>query len=300
MPLTRVIRPGAPVEAGTLFIVATPIGNLADITLRAIEVLRAVDLIAAEDTRRTRKLLSFYAIHKPLISCHSHNIRERGSELLEKITAGASVALVTDAGTPGISDPGALLVHQALERNLSVVVIPGPTALICSLVASGLPTHPFAFLGFPPGRGSGRKRFFVSHASLAMTLILYESPQRLGRTLEDMLRFWGDRRLAVARELTKKFEEIFRGTITEAIGHYAEGTRGELTLVVEGPGEEQAPAIAQKDWQEELGCLLDDPRLTVKQATGEILRRHRLPRRLVYQKALEIRSPDQAPVASES
>ena len=289
MPSMPVTEPDVPAAPGTLFVVATPIGNLADITLRALDVLRCVHLIAAEDTRHTRKLLSFYDIHKPLISYHSHNIRERGQELLGKITAGASVALVTDAGTPGISDPGALLVQQAVERCLPVTVIPGPTALIAALVASGLPTHPFAFLGFPPARGTGRKHFFSSHASLPMTLILYESPQRLRRTLEDMLQSWGDRRIAIAREVTKKFEEFFRGSITEATNHYAEGARGELTLVVEGFRGEQAAEVEQENWQEKLASLLENPRQTVKQATEEIVRRHRLSRRLVYQKALEMR-----------
>ena len=286
MPVTESDELAAP---GTLFIVATPIGNLADVTLRALDVLRSVHLIAAEDTRHTRKLLSFYDIHKPLMSYHSHNARERGQELLEKITAGASIALVTDAGTPGISDPGTLLVQQALERHLPVIVIPGPTALIAALVGSGLPTHPFAFLGFPPARGSGRKQFFSSHASLPMTLILYESPKRLGRTLEDMLASWGDRRITIAREVTKKFEEFFRGSISEAIRHYAEGARGELTLVVEGSQGEQAAGVEQEDWQEKLASLLENPQQTVKRATEEIVRQHRLSRRVVYQKALEMR-----------
>jgi 16S rRNA (cytidine1402-2'-O)-methyltransferase len=290
MPSMHLTESNARTESGTLFIVATPIGNLADITLRALEVLRSVSLIAAEDTRHTRKLLSFYDIHKPLISYHSHNIRQRGPELLEKIAAGTSVALVADAGTPAISDPGTLLVRQALERNLPVAVIPGPTALVSALVASGLPTHPFAFLGFPPGRGSGRKLFFSAHASLPMTLILYEAPQRLGRTLEDMLRSWGDRRIVIARELTKKFEEFFRGTITEAARRYAEGTRGELTLVVEGFKEGLAAEEEQQNWREELALLLTDPDRTVKRATEEIVRRHRLPRRLAYQTALAIRN----------
>jgi 16S rRNA (cytidine1402-2'-O)-methyltransferase len=279
----------AQAESGTLYIVATPIGNLADITLRALDVLRSVSLIAAEDTRHTRKLLSFYDIHKPLISYHSHNNRERGPELLEKIAAGTSVALVTDAGTPAISDPGVLLVQQALERSLTVAVIPGPTALVSALVASGLPTQPFAFLGFPPARGANRKQFFSAHANLPMTLILYEAPQRLRRSLEDMLHSWGDRRIAIARELTKKFEEFFRGTITEATRHYAEGTRGELTLVVEGFKEGQAAGEEQQDWREELAVLLKDADRTVKEATQEIVNRHRLPRRLAYQTALAIR-----------
>jgi len=296
----RVTESDAPTECGTLFVVATPIGNLADITLRALDVLRSVSLIAAEDTRHTKKLLSYYDIHKPLISYHSHNTRERGPKLLDKISAGASVALVTDAGTPAISDPGNALVQQALERSLPVVVIPGPTALISALVASGLPTHPFAFLGFPPNRGAARKQFFAAHASLPMTLVLYESPQRLLRTLDDMLLSWGDRRIAIARELTKKFEEFFRGTLTEAKGHYAEGIRGELALVVEGIKEDHTAGAEQQDWREELIYLLRDPDHTVRQATVEMVCRYRLPRRLVYQTALTIRKGKNSMPDSES
>jgi 16S rRNA (cytidine1402-2'-O)-methyltransferase len=293
MPSKPAIEATAPALPGTLFVVATPIGNLADITLRALEVLRSVHLIAAEDTRHTRKLLSFYDIHKPLISYHSQNVRERGPELVAKLQSGTMVALVTDAGTPGISDPGALLVHQVLAHGLPVAVIPGPTALISALVASGLPTHPFAFLGFPPAKGSGRKRFFSTHASLSMTLILYEAPQRLQKTLEEILLAWGNRRLTVARELTKKFEECFRGTVSEAAEHFAEGTRGEVTLVVEGCPEGGVVVLAPpQDWVEVLASLLEGSHLPVKQATAEIVRRYGLPRRTVYQKALEMRRQD--------
>lgn len=285
-----VIESDGPARAGTLFIVATPIGNLADITLRALEVLRSVSLIAAEDTRHTRKLLSFYDIRKPLVSYHSRNLTQRGPELVRKIRAGTSVALVTDAGTPAISDPGAMLVQEVLAHGLPVATIPGPTALISALVASGLSTHPFAFLGFPPARGSGRRRFFEAHANLPMTLILYEGPQRLQKTLEEMLRAWGDRRVAIARELTKQFEEFFRGKISEGMEYFAGGTRGELTLVVEGCPKEAAAAKPPQDWQEALRSLLRVSGLTVKHATDEIVREYRLPRRAVYQKALEMRT----------
>ena len=214
----------------------------------SIETLRAVDLIAAEDTRRTRKLLSYYDIHKPLVSYHEHNARRRGGELLEKIDSGLSVAVVTDAGTPGVSDPGTLLIEEALLRGKVPVAIPGPTPLISALVLSGLSTQPFVFLGFPPARGAGRKRFFEKHARLAMTLILYESPKKLARTLEDILRNWGARRIAVARELTKIHEEVFRGSISEAIEHFTGEVRGELTLVVEGagPGADIGPPIVRR------------------------------------------------------
>ena len=286
-----------PAEPGTLYVVATPIGNLGDITLRALEVLRSVDLIAAEDTRHTRKLLTHFDIHRPLVSYHSHNFQYRGPKLIEKIRDGKNIALVTDAGTPGISDPGTLLVHQAIEEELTVVAIPGPTALIAALVVSGLPTHPFAFLGFPPAKGTGRRRFFASYGLLPMTLILYESPQRLNKTLEDMLQYWGNRSIAVARELTKQYEEFFRGTIEEAKSYYSEGTKGELTLVVAGvdigPGarskEETESDATGMTWQEELRLLLDKPGMSVREASERIARRHGLQKRMVYQEALRVK-----------
>jgi 16S rRNA (cytidine1402-2'-O)-methyltransferase len=299
-------NPDAEKEAkeGTLYVVSTPIGNLADITLRALDTLRAVNLIAAEDTRRTRKLLSYYDIHKPLISYHEHNARQRGGELIEKIACGQSVALVTDAGTPGVSDPGKLLIEAALERGIEPVVIPGATALISALVVSGLPTQPFVFLGFPPARGAARRRFFEKNARLEMTLILYESPKRLAKTLKDMLGSWGERRVAVARELTKIHEEIFRGSISEAPGHFSGEVRGELTLVVEGAGagsntgpepyfdpessnlnstNQESPA-----WRDELKALLVRG-FSSKEAASAIAGRFNLSRRLAYQAALAMK-----------
>ena len=284
MPLTLVNDE----ERGTLYVVATPIGNLSDITLRALDTLRTVHLIAAEDTRHTRKLLTYYDIHRPLTSYHAHNAAERGPELVRRMQAGENIALVTDAGTPGISDPGSLLVAQAVEAEIPVVVVPGPAALIAALVSSGLPTHPFVFLGFPPLKG--RTRFFASYAALSMTLILYESPQRLGKTLQEMLSSWGDRRIAVARELTKRFEEIFRGRISEAIERYGDGTLGELVLVVEGAGEDDAGVNAEKgDWRQALATLLTDPAVTVRDASDQIADRFGQARRAVYREALKIR-----------
>jgi 16S rRNA (cytidine1402-2'-O)-methyltransferase len=286
-------------KKGNLYVVSTPIGNLADITLRALETLREVDLVAAEDTRRTRKLLSYYDIHKPLVSYHEHNARRRGGELLDKIDSGLSVAVVTDAGTPGVSDPGTLLIEEALLRGTVPVAIPGPTALISALVLSGLSTQPFVFLGFPPARGTGRKRFFEEHARLAMTLILYESPKKLARTLEDILRNWGERRIAVARELTKIHEEIFRGSISEAIEHFTGEVRGELTLVVEGAGPgvdmgrqssegSESGSTDPEIWRDELKALLLGG-VSSKQAASVIADRFNLPRRVVYQAALGVK-----------
>lgn len=275
-------------EAGKLYIVATPIGNLADISLRALETLRSADLIAAEDTRHTRKLLSAYDIHKPLLSYHANSARQRGAELLEKIASGQNVALVTDAGTPGISDPGTLLVQAAIERGIEPTVIPGPAALICALIVSGLPPHPFAFLGFPPPSGAGRRRFFAELSAAGMTTVVYESARRLAKTLQDVLDTCGDRRVAVARELTKLHEEVFRGTVSEAREHFAGGTRGELTLVIEQGRAEAGRQAEPPGWEEELRSLLEQG-VSSKEAASAVSSRFGLPRRRVYQAALGMR-----------
>jgi 16S rRNA (cytidine1402-2'-O)-methyltransferase len=287
MPSKHASNQEKPEGTGALYMVATPIGNLGDITLRALETLRSVHRIAAEDTRHTKKLLTHFDIHKPLVSYHAHNAHFRGPELVEKMQKGEEIALVTDAGSPGISDPGTLLVHQALEAGIQVIAIPGPTALIAALICSGLPTHPFAFLGFPPNRGSGRQRFFSAYADLTMTLILYEAPQRLQKTLEDILLSWGDRKIAVARELTKKFEEIFRGRVSEAQNHFSKEIKGELTLVVEGRDEKAIAEDEKNNWQEELCNLLQTPDMSVKEASSQIALRFQLPKRLVYQEAIK-------------
>ncbi|MGV8074648.1 MAG: 16S rRNA (cytidine(1402)-2'-O)-methyltransferase [Syntrophobacteraceae bacterium] len=273
---------------GTLYVVATPIGNLSDITLRAIEVLRLVDAIAAEDTRHTRKLLTRFDIHKPLVSYHAHNAVERSSQLIDRLRAGENIAIVTDAGTPAVSDPGALLVREVIATDLPVIVVPGPTALIAALVASGLPIHPFAFLGFPPSRGAVRRSFFDSYAALSMTLVLYESPQRLQRTLEDMEAHWGNRLVAVARELTKIHEEVFRGTIGEARAHFSGGVRGEITLVVAGSIEESKKQESEENWKAELVHLLHSG-MGVRDSTDRITQERRIPRRKVYQEALRVK-----------
>ena len=275
-------------EPGTLYLVATPIGNLADITLRALEVLRSVDRIAAEDTRHSRKLLAHYDIHRPLMSHHAQNVEASGADILRRLSSGESIALITDAGTPGISDPGALLVHRVLEAGLPVVSIPGPTALVTALTASGLPTHPFVFLGFPPARGNGRSRFFKDAVNFPMTLVLYESARRLHRTLSDILEYWGERRICVAREITKRFEEYYRGNISGALEHFAEVPQGEVTLVV-GGAEKGAPGDTDENaWRTALRELLARPGGSVKDAVAEITGEYGLPRKLVYAEALRM------------
>lgn len=287
-------KPGSESEAaaasaaGALSLVATPIGNLRDITLRALDVLDSVDLIAAEDTRHTRKLLTHYDIHKPLVSYHSHNLRQRGPELIDRLRSGSNIALVTDAGTPGISDPGALLTRQAIDAGLRVEAVPGPTALVLGLVLSGLSTHPFAFLGFPPARGSGRQQFFADHARLSMTCILYESPPRLERTLSNLLAVWGDRAVAVARELTKRYETIYRGTLSEAVGTFAGEVKGELTLVVAGAPPGKGAGEAEGAWREALREKVLQGGLRVRDAVNQVCGEYGVSRRLVYETALRI------------
>lgn len=224
----------AGVEAGTLYLVSTPIGNLRDITLRALDVLRQVDLIAAEDTRRTRILLNRYGIRKPTLSFHDYNKQRRTPLLLQRLRDGEAVALVTDAGTPGISDPGFYLVRAAVQEGIAVTNVPGPTALVAALVISGLPTDRFVFEGFLPVK-KGRRKRLQALAEEPRTLIFYEGPGRVLRTLRDLRETLGERNAAVARELTKKFEEVVRGPLSQVIDTLAAKTpRGEYVIVVQG------------------------------------------------------------------
>jgi 16S rRNA (cytidine1402-2'-O)-methyltransferase len=218
-----------------LYLVATPIGNLSDITLRALETLRAVDIVASEDTRKTGMLLAHYDIKKPLMSFHEHNERRAGERIMGMLEAGQSVAVVTDAGTPAISDPGFTLVREAIARGLEMTMIPGPAALIMAVALSGLPTHSFTFRGFPPRKSGQRRRFLAVDRDAPHTLIFYESPYRLEAFLADALAIYGDRRAALANDLTKRFEAIQRGTLSELLRSVqAEKPRGEYVLVIEG------------------------------------------------------------------
>ena len=221
---------------GILYIVATPIGNLADITQRAIQTLKDVDIIAAEDTRHTHKLLQHYAIDTKTISYHEHNEQQRSVELLARLLAGSDVAIVSDAGTPGINDPGFRLVRLAIENNISVVSVPGPSALVTALVASGLPTDEFFFAGFLPARSGARRTRLVELRDVPGTLVLYEAPHRLRATLKDAAEVLGGvRQAVVARELTKLHEELRRGTLLELAEHYgkSENPRGEIVLLID-------------------------------------------------------------------
>lgn len=221
---------------GILYLVSTPIGNLEDITLRALRVLREVSLIAAEDTRHTQRLLARYDIHVPCLAYHEHNKLARLDDLLTALANG-DVALVSDAGTPGLSDPGYELINVCIAAGYLIVPIPGPSAPITALVASGLPTDQFTYLGFLPRRGAERRALFTSLAGMPQTLVCFEAPHRVVDALADMLTILGDRRLVVARELTKLHEEFRRERISEVLAHFqSHRPRGEFTLVIEGRG----------------------------------------------------------------
>ncbi|MGC1870068.1 MAG: 16S rRNA (cytidine(1402)-2'-O)-methyltransferase [Acidobacteriaceae bacterium] len=228
-----------------LYIVATPIGNLEDITLRALRVLRSVDRVACEDTRQTQKLLSHFGIAVPTVSCHAHNERQRADELIAELKSGARIALVSDAGMPGISDPGEYLVAAAVAGGIPVIPIPGASAVVSALAASGLDTRSFLFVGFPPPRSGERRSFFETLRSERATLIFYEAPHRVVESLRDAIQVFGAKRRAVlAREITKIHEEFLRGTLQEleAICAGRELLRGEMTLLVAGASVADATA----------------------------------------------------------
>ena len=230
-------------EAG-LYLCPTPIGNLEDITLRVLKVLALADAIAAEDTRHSNKLLNHYGIKKKLISYHEHNLKKRGPEIVEEIRGGRAIALVSDAGMPGISDPGADILRLCIEASLPVVVLPGPSASITALVASGLRTDRFTFWGFAERQGARRKEQLEAMLNQEGTVILYESPHRIEGTLKELLKCGGDRPAVLAREITKRYEEYLRGNITDIIAHIAATpVKGELVLLFEGSPERNKPVV---------------------------------------------------------
>ena len=273
---------------GTLYLVATPIGNLEDITLRALRLLREVNLIAAEDTRHTGRLLAHYEIDTPQLSYHEHNKLTQLDTVLRTLESG-DVALVSDAGMPGLSDPGYELVRVAIAQGFPVVPIPGPSALTAALVTSGLPTNAFVYLGFLPRRASERHRLLTELVSERRTLIAFESPRRLAAALEDILATLGDRRIAVARELTKLYEEIWRGPVSEARSHFAGEVRGEITLVIAGAS---APPAWDEDQVRDRVAQLMDAGVTHRQAAKQVAQVSGWSRRDVYQLTLERRDID--------
>lgn len=274
-------------STGCLYLVATPIGNLEDITLRALAVLKEVDLIAAEDTRHSRKLLSHYDIHKPLTSYHQHNEQEKGPILVEKMRAGMKVALISDAGLPGISDPGYDLVQKALEAGIQVTAVPGPTAALTALVISGLPTERFVFEGFLPRASKERKEVLEMLKEERRTIILYEAPHRLLSTLEELLEALGDRPLAIVRELTKKYEEVRRGTISTLKEYYQHREpKGEFTLVLGGKPASDPQEIDLDLLVEEVFAL-EKQGEERKMAIKEVAKNYGVPKRELYQGVLK-------------
>ena len=272
---------------GTLYLVATPIGNLEDISLRALRVLKEVGLIAAEDTRTTQKLLRRYEIKTPVTSYHEHNRLQKIPYIMGSLEAN-DVALVSDAGMPGISDPGYELVRSAIEAGIVVVPVPGTSAVTACLAVSGLPISTFTFLGFLPRRKTDRRRLLEGNLHLRQTLIAFEAPHRLHESLEDVLATLGDRRVAICRELTKLHEEVFRGSVSEALAHFSE-PRGEFTLVIEGATENRDDL--GEDWASDELRRLSDQGVRAKEAVAVVAQASGLPRRQVYRLWLRVRAP---------
>ena len=263
----------------TLYVVATPIGNLEDISLRALRTLREVKLIAAEDTRKTKRLLTTYDIKTPMTSYHEHNKWTKLDYILSYLEGG-EVALVSEAGTPGISDPGYELIVAASQRGIPVVPIPGSSAVITALTISGLSTERFTYLGFLPRRANGRRRLLETVVNEYGTIIILEPPHRLLATLNDMLLILGDRRIAACRELTKIHEEVFRGSVSQAIEHFTE-PRGEFTLVIEGKGQEEKPPPLTEDIERQLYQMRLSG-ITAKEAIARVAGETGLSRKELY------------------
>jgi 16S rRNA (cytidine1402-2'-O)-methyltransferase len=282
---------------GSLYLVSTPIGNLEDISLRALRVLREADQIACEDTRHTQKLLDRYEIRKPLVSYHEHNELTRAPELILAMEGGATIALVTDAGTPLVSDPGHRLVALCTRHRISVVPVPGPSALLAALSASGLPSGEFVFVGFLPSRGAERRRALERLKREDRTIVFYEAPHRIAETLVDARAILGDRPACLAREITKIHEEFLRGPLSQLVEQARERPpRGEITLIV-GPAEEQAASQAQTSQSigERVEELIREAKLDRKDALKVAARERGLTRRAAYDEWLASRGDE--PVA---
>ena len=271
---------------GTLYIVSTPIGNLEDVTLRALRVLKEVSLVAAEDTRRIRKLLQAYGIKTPVMSLYDRVESKKAPLLISRLREGEDVAYVCDAGTPLVSDPGYILVRRAIEDGVTVVPVPGPSAVIAALSVAGLPTDRFIFCGFPPSKAARRRQFLKALANETATLVFFESPRRLQACLEDLHVLWGDRRAVITRELTKKFEEIYRGTLPELLLRLkSERVRGEITILVEG-SPSGTPQGDTADLRDRIRKLRENPSLTNKDIVGILASETRLPRSKIYREVL--------------
>ncbi len=270
---------------GTLYIVSTPIGNLEDITLRALRILKEVDVVAAEDTRHSSKLLYHYGISKPLISYWGEKEKVKSTEILERLHSGQSVALISDAGTPGISDPGALLIKKALEEALSVVSIPGASALIAALSISGLSTEEFTFIGFLPAKKGQRQKVLKDLSLEPRTLVFYEAPHRILETLSDMREIFGERKAAVVKEISKIYEEVLRGSISEIFSRLEESTiAGEYVIIADGKS--GGRVLTPDDAILEVSALMKKG-LGRKEAVRKIAEAYGLSKKELYDKSLE-------------
>lgn len=273
-------------NTGDLYICPTPIGNLEDITIRTLRVLEEVDLIAAEDTRRTIKLLNHYDIKNSLISYHEHNERDRANLLIQKLKAGKDIALVSDAGMPGISDPGQYIIGLAIENGIRIICLPGATASITALVLSGLPTDRFVFEGFLPSKKGDRMKELNRLKNEYRTIILYESPHRLVGLLKDLKQVLDDRRVSISRELTKIHEETFRGTIGEALERFQDKTlRGEFVLVLDGAEKVNVDPYKHITLEEHVQSYVDKG-LSRKDAVEKVAKIRNMPKNLVYKASL--------------
>lgn len=283
---------GTPDARGTLYIVGTPIGNLEDITLRALRVLKEVDLIACEDTRQTRKLLDHHAISKPTVSYHEHNEPERAAELVKRLQGGANVALVSDAGMPGVSDPGYRVIKLALERGMPVVPIPGPAAFLAALAGSGLATDSFEFRGFLPAKSGQRRAVLSEILDSSKTQVFYEAPHRLLETLADVVEMLGPQRpVVVARELTKIHEEFVRGGASEVLRAFQErpgGVKGELTLLI-GKAERPVAPTERPNLQHRLEGIQKDLNLDEKSALKSLAKELGLSKSEAYRRLQQAR-----------
>ena len=270
---------------GTLYIVATPIGNLEDITLRAIRILKEADIIAAEDTRHTQSLLRHFTINTPLTSYHEHNERAKTGQLVARLQGGESIALVSDAGTPAISDPGYRLIVEAIRIGIRIVPIPGPSALIAAVSAGGLPTDGFNFRGFLPARKRERRSKLQELRADRYSIVFYESPHRLKESLDDIREIFGDRRMVLAREVTKIHEEFLRGIISEVIGEVSQREiRGEVTLIIEGCSDLNQPS--EEALREEIARLIADG-MRVKEVAEVLGEKYGYSKRQIYGLAMD-------------
>jgi 16S rRNA (cytidine1402-2'-O)-methyltransferase len=277
-----------------LYLVSTPIGNLEDITLRALRVLKEVSLIACEDTRHTRRLLDHFGINKPTVSYHEHNEQARADELVQRLLAGESIAVVSDAGTPGISDPAYRIVTAAIAHGITVVPVPGAVALVAGLTASGLPTDSFLFAGFLPHKKMARRAKLEELKGQRATLILYEAPHRIQGTLADTLEIFGDRRAALARELTKLHEQFVRGNLSDLAAHFgAHEPRGEMVLVIAGSGDDNLPVVEWGTITEQVEQLMGAGGLSRNDAIKQAAKSRGLSKREAYQLLLKEKESDE-------